>query len=729
MTRSPIFIVGAPYSGINALTWAVASQGGCVGVSDGRVREALVELATAADRFTTAAQRTAAQVSGVGSRRVGNERARLRELRAAIHAGAAASLSGTARLVVGDPALSPYIEALAALFPDAVFVHLVREVRLVVAAAAGNALPAEARLLSRVWLEHVRSALEAECTLGPARVIRVTRADFAANPARALRALTRRLRLPASDAGVAAAHLLVPGPPASSLSAAHRAALDPDALRFSRRLATGVSAAEVLPRRPRATAATNEATRSVSSRRVHQAVTALPPGAVVVVISKGDPAMVDFDAHTGWHYPRSADGTYTGYHPADSAAAVEGLEAAVAAGASYFVVPEPFRWYLAHYDGLRHWLFERAQLAGAEHGALVFRLREDTPGTAALVPTVTQPADTSEPDLGPALEPGARLAPRQDRRTLRGSLWAMTAYYNPARYANKSAHYRLFRARLAAQGVPLLAIEVAFGDQSFELRPSDADRVVQLRGRDILWQKERILNQALRFLPADCDKVAWLDADVLFSRASWADDTSALLDQHVVVQPFSHSVRLPPHLLLADPCVMPFGHDDARMMHGMGYGVATKGRAALDRFLSHGHSGYAWAARRSLLERHGLYDANLLGNGDADVAYAMYRCATYWSLQRLGPAAQAHLARWAGPFGRAVNGSVGFVPGVVFHLWHGSMKHRLYDRPLDVLHDFDPDTDLVVNPESGLYEWAAASDRLRAWSREYFAMRREDGRE
>src|SRR5437867_4278139 len=58
-------------------------------------------------------------------------------------------------------------------------------------------------------------------------------------------------------------------------------------------------------------------------------------------------------------------------------------------------------------------------------------------------------------------------------------------------------------------------------------------------GTDILWQKERLLNLALRTLPPSCKKVAWIDCDVVFQADDWAERTSRLLDRFMLVQPFT----------------------------------------------------------------------------------------------------------------------------------------------------------------------------------------------
>ena len=76
-------------------------------------------------------------------------------------------------------------------------------------------------------------------------------------------------------------------------------------------------------------------------------------------------------------------------------------------------------------------------------------------------------------------------------------LWAITSYFNPAGYNTRLANYRAFRARLK---VPLVTVEASF-DGRVQLRAGDAEILVQRTARDVLWQKERLLNVALGFLP------------------------------------------------------------------------------------------------------------------------------------------------------------------------------------------------------------------------------------
>src|SRR5215211_7187453 len=150
-----------------------------------------------------------------------------------------------------------------------------------------------------------------------------------------------------------------------------------------------------------------------------------------------------------------------------------------------------------------------------------------------------------------------RAAPVAARQTMSSAdhhgaqpLWAITSYFNPMRYGRRLANYHTFREPLK---VPLLTVELSFGANDFDLREGEADVLIQLRGRDVLWQKERLLNVALGELPSECTKVVWLDCDVIFGDDSWAEKVSGLLDEFVLVQAFSRVHHLPPDLALGKP--------------------------------------------------------------------------------------------------------------------------------------------------------------------------------
>jgi GT2 family glycosyltransferase len=91
----------------------------------------------------------------------------------------------------------------------------------------------------------------------------------------------------------------------------------------------------------------------------------IPPDATVLVISKGDPGLLDVDGRSAEHFPQNPDGSYIGYHPADSAEAITHLKCLQARAVEYLVIPRTSYWWLEHYIDFRKYL--------AEIGEEVFR--------------------------------------------------------------------------------------------------------------------------------------------------------------------------------------------------------------------------------------------------------------------------------------------------------------------------------------------------------------------
>jgi hypothetical protein len=306
-------------------------------------------------------------------------------------------------------------------------------------------------------------------------------------------------------------------------------------------------------------------------------------------------------------------------------------------------------------------------------------------------------------------------------------LWAVTAYFNPCGYRSRLANFRAFRARLE---VPLVAVELAYGGRA-ELGPGDADVLVRVPGQDVLWQKERLLNVGLGALPESCDAVAWLDCDVVFAAPGWARRVLEALDVSPVVQPFSTMYDLPRGMGPDDTARCPGERARISLAAGM-----ASGRLPLDIFSTQGASmrlryspGHAWAARRSILRAHGLYDAFVMGGGDKVMAAAFFGLARASArAYDLTEARARHYLEWALPLGECVRGQVGFADLVLYHLWHGDPDRRAYgDRYRGFERfDFDPAKDIRL-AAGGAWSWSSDKPEMHAHVRRYFAQRHEDG--
>ena len=308
---------------------------------------------------------------------------------------------------------------------------------------------------------------------------------------------------------------------------------------------------------------------------------------------------------------------------------------------------------------------------------------------------------------------------------VRPTLWGITCFFNPNGSRRRLANYRAFRRGLC---VPLVTVELAFGPQH-ELQRDDADILIPLRGRDLLWQKERLLNLALQALPKEADAIAWLDCDVLFERGDWPGRVCAELERCVLLQPFENV------------------HDLAADMRQDFLDAGTPSRRSLASRIASGYlnpdllstarlrnewgcaAGLAWAGRREVLDRHGFYDAGIVGGGDRAMACAAFgRWQGLEQTHQMNAQQQQHYLAWAKPFFDSVRGQVGFIDGGIVHLWHGNIHKRGYGTRFAGLTPFafDPDADIALD-DQGCWRWNSSKPELHQYVQRYFAGRNEDG--
>lgn len=292
-----------------------------------------------------------------------------------------------------------------------------------------------------------------------------------------------------------------------------------------------------------------------------------------------------------------------------------------------------------------------------------------------------------------------------------GKLWAVTSIFNPAGRKNLLSNYRRFRAGLQ---VPLAAVELSF-DSRWALGSDDADMLLRVTDGDVMWQKERLINLAVAKLPPGCEYVAWIDADVLFLNPDWPTHAIDELASAPLVQLFSTARHLGP-----DGAVPPSYLWSA-------VAVALAGRTPFRPRVKHG---LAWAARRELLARHGLYDSCVIGGGDTALLGAAYGVSEIVADEkRMSVAQRDHYSEWAKGFHGDVEGQVGAVAGEIHHLWHGDLEHRRYELRHEDLaqHDFDPRSDIRIGAD-GTWRWASEKPALHGLLRDYFHSRQEDGK-
>jgi hypothetical protein len=303
-------------------------------------------------------------------------------------------------------------------------------------------------------------------------------------------------------------------------------------------------------------------------------------------------------------------------------------------------------------------------------------------------------------------------------------LWAITCYFNFLHYKSKHKNYQHFYAKL---GIPLITVELAL-DGIFELNKEDADILIQINGGAMLWQKERLLNIAIQALPEAVENVAWVDCDILFDNPAWHVEASKQLQTQHVIQLFSHAVYLNKDEIEPSLALNRHRHK------GSIFAIQREGKVA---YLSESeeakkqdsmHPGFAWAAKKSLLQAIGLYDKAIIGGADS-----LFVCALYNEHESLSDrlhfndAMKKHYGQWANALYDKAESRIGFIDGTVFHLWHGDLKNRRYFERYDDLAKigFDPGEDIKIAPERAI-DWARPREDLVLLMKAYFAGRDED---
>lgn len=323
-------------------------------------------------------------------------------------------------------------------------------------------------------------------------------------------------------------------------------------------------------------------------------------------------------------------------------------------------------------------------------------------------------------------------------------LYVITVMFNPHRWRSRYLNYRTFQKRVDDAAAVLYTAEAAFGGRLYEITEQTNPRHVQFRTPYELWLKENMINVTMQRLPPDWKYVAWVDADVLFARPDWAQETLHQLQHYKVVQMFSHAQDLGPDcqpvrevapgFMYAYNNHAPGEMADLIRMFARG-GTHTypyppgKPRAAGVPYV---HPGFAWAARREAIDLlGGLIDWAILGAGDWHMATALIGQIEKSMSKEYSEGHKKLLYQWQDRAEKHIRRNVGHVPGLLNHHWHGNKADRRYAYRWRLLADtkFDPRHDLKRDWQ-GLWQLVDHGDmrsiRLRDGLMEYARARNED---
>jgi hypothetical protein len=278
---------------------------------------------------------------------------------------------------------------------------------------------------------------------------------------------------------------------------------------------------------------------------------------------------------------------------------------------------------------------------------------------------------------------------------------------------------------------PLINAEILFR-QSGPAQSADADRLIQLSGGDVMWQKERLLNIALGAVPDDVENVAWIDCDVVFESRNWPQAATKALKSVSIIQLFSEVRYLDrfstdrldfntiPELVRLSA--------GSQLLNGEFKDVCLVRPVSADApKVPWPANGFAFAAKKSIICDSKFYDHGVLDGNDI-----LFLCAIYGefeiAMERLkhNEMQRRHYLEWARRAQESFGGRVGYIPGTIYHLWHGNLVNRNYMGRHELMAGFDPDRDIQQAP-NGVWLWSDPHSELARNVKDYFRSRKEDG--
>lgn len=297
----------------------------------------------------------------------------------------------------------------------------------------------------------------------------------------------------------------------------------------------------------------------------------------------------------------------------------------------------------------------------------------------------------------------------------KSDLHVIAVISNPVRYSSRYALFHKFADAILKQGANLHVVETQLGERDHIIAQSYETKHTRLVSVDEIWHKENMINIGVSRLPPDWKYVAWVDADILFERDDWIDETLHALQHYHVVQLFQNAIDLAPD-----------GHI-IQLHHGFMWQYLS-GAKFQSNYYPFWHPGFAWACTKEAWNAFGgLLDRCILGSADHHMALALINRAYASIPNNVTDSYRKYIYDWQKRSIDGVKMDVGFVPGTIKHMWHGKKKTRYYQERWGILqkHKFCPMNDLKRDWQ-GLLQLEDHRIGLRDDIRQYFRARLED---
>jgi hypothetical protein len=287
---------------------------------------------------------------------------------------------------------------------------------------------------------------------------------------------------------------------------------------------------------------------------------------------------------------------------------------------------------------------------------------------------------------------------------------------NPCQFASRYILAKEFIKRFEDEAnVILYIVEMIYPKQKFILTNSKNKNHLQLKTNVPIWHKENMINIGVnKLLPKDWKAFAWIDADIEFENPHWALDTLKILNGTCdIVQLFSHCLDLNESNLI-NKVFSSFG-----FKYSKGDPYTTEG-------INYWHPGFAWACTRKAYEKMGgLFDLAILGSGDNIMAYSLINNGLRAINNDSTDDYKSEIIKFQD---NIKNLTLGYVPGVIRHYFHGSKKNRKYTERWLILvnHLYSPSLHFKKDSKGILIPTNECPKEMLEEIYNYFKERNED---
>jgi hypothetical protein len=250
-------------------------------------------------------------------------------------------------------------------------------------------------------------------------------------------------------------------------------------------------------------------------------------------------------------------------------------------------------------------------------------------------------------------------------------------------------------------------IECVIGNDESQLPKSP--NIFTVHSESLLWHKESLLNLAVNRLPSKFKYIFWVDADVIFTNKNWIRDSVYELKNGAnIIQPFEYCVHLDEgqkepsfdlnHAIENDGTNL--RHSKVWRSFCANYVEDIKRSNSYD-YNIHGHVGFAWGARREILEACPLFDKALIGGADHIIAHAAAGQIPHHCIDKSFSDDLDSVYSWSHKFHSFVQGKIAYTKGNLYHLWHGDIEKRQY---LKRIQEFTGEAKKITEKDkNGLY--------------------------